>query len=98
MNRSTPPRAPDTVPDPREFVRDALEAYSEKVLEASSIDDEAAFEKKWLTNEEAMEYLGLSRSTLHRWRKSGKIPYSKVGRNVYYRLEDIREMLEENLR
>lgn len=54
--------------------------------------------KRWLTNEEAMEYLGLSRSTLNRYRMEGKIPYSKVGQNVYYRLEDIEELLEENLR
>ena len=45
-----------------------------------------------------MEFLDVSRSTLKRYRLDGKLPYSKIGQKIYYRLEDIREMLEENLR
>ena len=55
-------------------------------------------EKDWLTNKEAQEYLGLSRPTLQRYRSSGKLPFSKVGGNIYYRREDIEKLLEDNVR
>jgi excisionase family DNA binding protein len=52
--------------------------------------------KNWLTNAEAMDYLGLSRPTLARYRKSGTLPYAKVGGNVFYRLSDVEALLEQH--
>ena len=52
----------------------------------------------WLSNKEAQQYLGLSRPTLQRYRSSGKLPFSKVGGNIYYRRADIEKLLEENVR
>lgn len=51
----------------------------------------------WITNEKAMELLGLSRPTLARYRASGKLPYSRVGSSVYYRLEDVEALLESGM-
>lgn len=53
-------------------------------------------DKAWLTNPEAMQYLGLSRPTLARYRASGKLPYSKVGSSIYYRLSDVEALLESH--
>ena len=53
--------------------------------------------KKWLTNPEGMEFLGLSRPTLQRYRASGKLPYSKVGGNIYYKLADLEALLEAHM-
>lgn len=53
--------------------------------------------KGWLTNAEAMEYLGLSRPTLARYRKSGRLPFAKVGSNVFYRLADVEALLDRHL-
>jgi excisionase family DNA binding protein len=50
--------------------------------------------KDWLTNKEAMAYLGLSRPTLQRYRAEGRLPFSKVGGNVYYRRADLDALLE----
>lgn len=55
------------------------------------------FGKEWLTNEKAMEYLGCSRSTLARYRRDGRLRYSKVGNGVYYRRTDIESMLSAGL-
>jgi excisionase family DNA binding protein len=49
--------------------------------------------KAYLTNAEARDYLGLSRSTLARLRSSGALKYSKVGSNVFYALVDIEDLL-----
>lgn len=45
--------------------------------------------KEWLTSEEAMRYLGISKPTLARRRRDGSLPYSKVGSACYYRREDV---------
>lgn len=52
--------------------------------------------KEWLSNREAMDWLDLSKSSLQRYRSSGKLPYSKLGGNVYYRREDLLRVLEEH--
>lgn len=54
-----------------------------------SIDTE-----RWISNREAMDILGVSPRTLQRYRDSGCIPFSKIGRNCRYRLSDIERALE----
>ncbi|MEL6444434.1 MAG: helix-turn-helix domain-containing protein [Bacteroidota bacterium] len=53
--------------------------------------------KEWLTNREAMDYLGLSKATLARYRADGTLPYSKVGANIYYRFGDIDALLKASM-
>ena len=48
----------------------------------------------WVRHGEAAEALGLSRATLQRLRSSGKLPYAKLGRGVFYRTSDICALLE----
>lgn len=50
----------------------------------------------WLSNEQAMEALSLSRPTLARYRAEGVLPYSRLGGCVYYRVKDIQGVLEAN--
>lgn len=54
--------------------------------------------KEWLTNKEAMEFLGLSKTSLQRFRKAGRLPFSKMGGSIYYRYSDLVSILENNLR
>jgi len=51
----------------------------------------------WVTNERAMELLSLSRATMARYRKSGKLASSKVGSSIYYRLADIEGLLQAGM-
>ena len=50
--------------------------------------------KKWLSEKETQEYLGVSRSTLYRWQKEGKLKVYKLGRQRRYRQEDLDALLE----
>lgn len=52
---------------------------------------------KFMTNEAVMTYLGLSRPTLQRYRDSGRLPFSKIGRKVFYRRADVDALLETGL-
>ena len=77
------------------FQRAAEKTLTEVVDRLSSAEKTA--DKSWLTNAEAMEYLGLSRPTLARYRAAGTLPYSKVGSSIYYRLTDVETLLESNM-
>jgi excisionase family DNA binding protein len=54
--------------------------------------------KEWLSNSEVMSLLQVSRSTLSRHRASGKLPFSKVGSCVWYRRQDVEQMLSQGLK
>ena len=43
-------------------------------------------DSRWLTTDEAMEALKISRPTLNNLRRAGKIEFMKVGRRYRYRL------------
>lgn len=46
-----------------------------------------------LTDNEAQEYLRVSRSTLYRWGQEGKLKVYKVGRQRRYRREDLEALI-----
>ena len=50
----------------------------------------------WLSEHEAQILLGRRNTTLWKLRKKGKLIYSKIGSRVYYKLESIQQLLEEN--
>ena len=54
-------------------------------------------DRRWLTSREAQACLGLHRTTLARYRATGRLPYSKVQSSVYYRLADIEALLERGM-
>lgn len=49
---------------------------------------------RWISNREVMDLLGVSSRTLQRYRDSGRIPFSKIGKNCRYRLSDVERVLE----
>ncbi|GHV40659.1 hypothetical protein FACS1894179_07550 [Bacteroidia bacterium] len=42
--------------------------------------------------------LGISKRTLQTWRNNGKIPFAMLGGKVYYKEEDISELLKTNMK
>lgn len=50
----------------------------------------------WIDNYDVMKMLHISRRTLQTLRSNGKIRFSKIGRKIYYRRQDIQNMLAEN--
>lgn len=49
----------------------------------------------YLTDKEISEKLRVSRSTLQRWRYSGRIPYFKIGGKMIFRESDVQTLLEK---
>lgn len=50
--------------------------------------------KEWLKSCEVRKLLGISPGTLQNLRVNGTLPYTKIGSLMYYRYEDIRNLLE----
>jgi len=48
---------------------------------------------KYLTSEEVMGRLQISMSTLYRWTKSGKLPYSRIGKKYHFNPYQIEKLL-----
>lgn len=52
-----------------------------------------------LRTHQAADYLGISESTLAKWRVSGTGPvFGKLGRTVIYRRSDLDDWVQENIR
>jgi excisionase family DNA binding protein len=56
-------------------------------------------DKKYYSREEASAYLGLGTSTLAAWASNGRqdLPYTKMGRMVRYRKEDLDAFMEKGI-
>ena len=51
------------------------------------------FKKEILSNEELLELLNVSSSTLRKYRVTGKLTYSKVDGLIYYEYKDIQNFI-----
>lgn len=54
------------------------------------------YSKKWLTSDDVCKILLISKRTLVSYRVRGTIPFSQVGRKIYYKLSDIDDYLENH--
>lgn len=52
--------------------------------------------KRYLKSGEVMELLKISPGTLQNLRINGTLPYSKIGGVIFYDMEDIKRVMEEN--
>ena len=49
---------------------------------------------EWLTEEQAQEYLQVSRTTLYRWQREGRLTVYKFGKLRRYKREDLDALAE----
>jgi len=56
------------------------------------------FGRRWLTSDEAAEYLAISVRTLQRWTGERKVPSSRIGEVVRYDRGDLDRLMEKNKR
>ena len=47
-----------------------------------------------ITEKELSKRIGISKVTLHKYRKQGKIPFSKVGRTIRYDYKEVMETIK----
>jgi hypothetical protein len=54
--------------------------------------------KRWVKSAEVRRMLDISPGTLQNLRVNGTLGYTKVGGTMFYKIEDIEQMLEKNSR
>ena len=86
-----------TPEDLRRLVQEEIARFERQESEAQARTHDP-LAKEWLTNNEAMDFLGLSRSTMARYRKNGILLFTQIKTNIYYRRSDLIELLEKGLR
>ena len=78
-----------------------LMIFKEELLEELKTilqqSDQHQPKKRWLRSAEVRKMLSISPGTLQNLRINGTLPFSKVGGVIYYPLEGILRVLEENL-
>jgi excisionase family DNA binding protein len=52
--------------------------------------------KKWLSSDDVCNLLQVSKRTLQNYRDRGIIPFSQIGRKIYYKASDIEEYLSNH--
>lgn len=73
---------------------DELEALIERAVE-KALSKRGSFTRKWLTQKEACEYVGVSRQTLRTREIEGKVTGYRDGQAVRYLIEDLDNMVRK---
>ena len=53
-------------------------------------------EKELMNFTETKEFLGVSVSCLNAWKRSGKIPFKRMGKRIFFHKREIMEALKES--
>lgn len=80
-----------TVEDLRDFKIDLLEEIK-KIFQSQTTTQT----KKWLKSTEVRKLLNISPGTLQNLRINGTLSYTKIGGTIYYAIQDIDKVLENN--
>ena len=71
---------------------DSVTEFAVKTKLVQNVDPGNVF----FDNQEFLQLMNISKRTSQTWRDSGFIGFSQLGNKIYYRLEDIQNLLKEN--
>lgn len=77
------------------------EAFQELVKKMDEIQNKLTAKDKepkeiWLDNQEFIQLLKISKRTAQHYRDTGLISFSQVGSKIYYRMNDVEELLKKH--
>lgn len=65
-----------------------------KVYAASSLEESKELpSKEFLSREEVLEMLHVTSTTLWRYTREGKLKYHRIGRKMFFKLEEVRQAM-----
>jgi len=89
----------------KEWVSPEEKEYQEKlikgierlnqILEGIKIPDKNDSLRNWITTEQVMRQFEISERTLAYWRKSGKLPFSRIEHKFFYQTSDLERLLTQ---
>lgn len=66
-----------------------------KQVEAICEKNQSKILSNWLDNQDVCLILNISPRTLQTYRDNGTLPYSQINRKMYYKVEDVKQVLEQ---
>jgi|GEM_PF-1103244 len=66
-------------------------------LEEEVQERQKYLQNQFLDNQEVCQLFNISKRTLAEWRRTGILPFVKIGNKIFYRIEHIQQMLEKHL-
>lgn len=77
------------------------EAFQELVKKMDEIQTKLIAKDKepkeiWLDNQEFIQLMKISKRTAQHYRDTGMISFSQVGSKIYYRMNDVEELLKKH--
>jgi predicted site-specific integrase-resolvase len=55
-------------------------------------------EEVWIDKQEILMRLHISNRTLQNWRSKGIIPFARIGKKIFYKESDLRNLLNAHVR
>jgi excisionase family DNA binding protein len=80
--------------DRNDLISMIKEAFKEELKEILKQQEKPDDYDVLLSRKEVSELLKVSLITISKYQRSGKLPYSRLGRNVYFKKRDIMKALE----
>ena len=79
-----------------EFFKEQYDRIQQKLdlLTAKVMFNQQFPEDTFIDNPKFMQLMGISAKTAQSWRHNGVVSYSQIGSKIYYRLSDIRRLLD----
>lgn len=77
-----------------ELIMARLETFAARVDMLCKTSEDKSLQT-WLTNEDVCGILNVSKRTLQTYRDSGKLSYSQIGYKIYYRPEDVEQLIKK---
>jgi len=78
------------------LAREMQAQNNKKQVEKTLPDEKLAREDRWLDNEELCRILKVTKRTLQNYRDNFILPYTQIGRKIYYRYSDVQSILQKN--
>lgn len=83
---------------PLHRLKQEIQSCIKEVLNQSDLETKKSIQGTILDTDQLMARLGVTRPTLSKWRKEGRIPFIQVGAVVRYDLDKVLEALENKKR
>ena len=79
------------------ITKDDLKTLKQEIItELKTILGGKTEQKKWLKSADVRELLNISAGTLQNLRVNGTLPYTKMGKTLYYEYSDVVNILNQN--
>lgn len=78
-----------------EMLLNKVQYLTDKINKLAHIKGDKGFQE-WLDAQEVCQILNISKRTLQTYRVNGMLRYSFIERKIFYKLEDVNQLLIEN--